>query len=114
MKNTQIDNLVILVAFIVLVYMSTTNNKEVRRVSNKLTTGWINTVLVMLIVGLTLTENLRLGLLVAILYLVAVIRFNNGLHENFSQLGPSPLNCSTYGNSKERTGTAFYPLHASN
>ena len=32
MKNTQIDNLVILVAFIVLVYIST-NNQEVRRVS---------------------------------------------------------------------------------
>ena len=68
----------------------------------------------MLIIGLTLTENLRLGILVAVLYLVSVIRFNNGSQENFSQRGPSPLNCKTYGNSKERTGTAFYPLHASN
>ena len=114
MKNTQIDNLVILVAFVVLVFISTTNNQEVRRVSNKLTTGWVNTVLVMLIIGLTLTENLRLGILVAVLYLIAVIRFNNGINENFSNSGPSPLNCATYGDSKEKTGTAFYPLHASN
>ncbi len=114
MKNTQLDNLVILVAFVVLVFISTTNNQEVRRVSNKLTTGWVNTVLIMLIVGLSLTENLRLGLLVAVLYLIAVIRFNRDLQENFSKPGPSPLNCATYGNSKERTGTAFYPLHASN
>ena len=114
MKNTQLDNLVILVAFVVLVFISTTNNQEVRRVSNKLTTGWVNTVLIMLIVGLSLTENLRLGLLVAVLYLIAVIRFNRDLQENFSKPGPSPLNCATYGNSKERNGTAFYPLHASN
>lgn len=114
MKNTQLDNLVILVAFVVLVFISTTNNQEVRRVSNKLTTGWVNTVLIMLIVGLSLTENLRLGLLVAVLYLIAVIRFNRDLQENFSKPGPSPLNCATYGNSKERAGTAFYPLHASN
>jgi hypothetical protein len=114
MKNTQLDNLVILVAFVVLVFTSTTNNQEVRRVSNKLTTGWVNTVLIMLIIGLTLTENLRLGLLVSVLYLIAVIRFNTDLQENFSKPGPSPLNCATYGNSKEKSGTAFYPLHASN
>jgi hypothetical protein len=114
MKNTYLNNLGVLVVFLVLVYVSTTNNQEVRRVSNKLTTGWINTVLIMLILGLSMTEDLQIGLLVTVVYLIAVVRFNRDLKENFSQRGPSPLNCETYGNSKEKTGTTFYPLHASN
>ena len=62
MKNTYLNNLGVLVVFLVLVYVSTTNNQEVRRVSNKLTTGWINTVLIMLILGLSMTEDLQIGL----------------------------------------------------
>jgi len=111
MKNTQLDNLIVLISFLVLVYISITNNQEVKRVSNKLTTGWINTLLIMLILLLTMTENLRVGLLVSLLYLIVVVRFNNSLTENFSQYGPSPLNCKTYGNSKEKTGSAFYPIN---
>lgn len=111
MKNTQLDNLIVLISFLVLVYISITNNQEVKRVSNKLTTGWINTLLIMLILLLTMTENLRVGLLVSLLYLIVVVRFNNSLTENFSQYGPSPLNCKTYGDSKEKTGTAFYPIN---
>ena len=114
MKNSHLNNLGVLIVFLVLVYVSITNNMEVRRVSNKLTSGWVNTVLILLILGLAMTEDLRIGLLVSVLYLVAVVRFNNGVQENFSVSGPSPLNCATYGDSKERTGTAFYPLHASN
>ena len=113
MKNSHLSNLGVLLVFLALVFMSVTNNMEVRRVSNKLTTGWINTVLILLILGLAVTEDLRIGLLVSVIYLVAVVRFNNGTHENFRS-GPSPLNCSTYGDSKKRTGTAFYPLHATN
>jgi hypothetical protein len=113
MKNSHLNNLGVLIVFLVLVFMSITNNMEVRRVSNKLTSGWVNTVLILLILGLAMTEDLRIGLLVSVLYLVAVVRFNNGTHENFMS-GPSPLNCSTYGDSKKKTGTAFYPLHASN
>ena len=113
MKNSHLSNLGVLVVFLALVFMSVTNNMEVRRVSNKLTSGWINTVLILLILGLAVTEDLRIGLLVSVIYLVAVVRFNNGTHENFRS-GPSPLNCSTYGDSKKRTGTAFYPLHATN
>ena len=113
MKNNQLNNLVILIVFLVLVFTSITNNMEVRRVSNKLTTGWVNTVLILLILGLSITEDLQIGLLISVLYLVAVVRFNSGSNENFIS-GPSPLNCSTYGDSKKRTGTAFYPLHASN
>tara|TARA_B110001469_G_C9306432_1_gene166058 strand:- start:9 stop:344 length:336 start_codon:yes stop_codon:yes gene_type:complete len=111
MKNTQLDNLIVLISFLVLVYISITNNQEVKRVSNKLTTGWINTLLIMLILLLTMTENLRVGLLVSLLYLIVVVRFNNSLTENFSQYGPSPLNCKTYGDSKEKTGSAFYPIN---
>lgn len=113
MKNNHLNNLAVLVVFLALVFMSVTNNMEVRRVSNKLTSGWINTVLILLILGLAITEDLRIGLLVSVLYLVAVVRFNNSSHENFRS-GPSPLNCSTYGDSKQKTGTAFYPLHVSN
>ena len=110
--NTHLNNLCVLVAFLVLVFISSTTNPEVTRVANKLTTGWVNTLLILLIVTLTMTENLRLGLLVTLVYLICVVRFNNGLTENFqSKPGPSPLNCSTYGDSKEKTGTAFYPLN---
>lgn len=113
MKNSYLNNLSVLVAFLVLIFLTTTDNQEVRRVSNKLTSGWVNTLLILLIISLTMTENLRVGLLVAVLYLIVVVRFNNGLTENFqSRAGPSPLNCDTYGDSKEKTGTAFYPLHA--
>tara|TARA_B100000795_G_C22707140_1_gene402023 strand:+ start:249 stop:584 length:336 start_codon:yes stop_codon:yes gene_type:complete len=111
MNNIHLDNLTVLISFLVLVYISITKNQEVRRVSNKLTTGWINTLLIMLILLLTMTENLRLGLLISLLYLIVVVRFNNGLTENFSQYGPSPLKCSTYGDSKEKTGTSFYPIN---
>ena len=81
MKNTYLNNLGVLVVFLVLVYVSTTNNQEVRRVSNKLTTGWINTVLIMLILGLSMTEDLQIGLLVTVVYLIAVVRFNRDLKE---------------------------------
>ncbi len=111
MKNTHLNNLSVLIGFLVLVFVSSTENKEVERVANKLTTGWVNTLLILLIVSLTMTENLRLGLLLSLVYLIAVVRFNHGLVENFSQNGPSPLNCSTYGNSREKTGSAFYPIN---
>lgn len=110
--NTTLNNLCVLVGFLILVFISSTQNQEVTRVANKLTTGWVNTLLILLIVTLTMTENLRLGLLVVLVYLISVVRFNNGLHENFkSKPGPSPLNCDTYGNSREKTGTAFYPIN---
>ena len=110
--NQHLYNLCVLIAFLIIVFISSTQNMEVRRVANKLTTGWVNTLLILLIVTLTMTENLRCGLLVTFVYLISVVRFNNGLTENFeSKPGPSPLNCSTYGNSRENTGTAFYPLN---
>lgn len=110
--NSHLHNLLVLLIFVVLVFVSTSNNDEFRRVINKLTTGWINTVLILLILGLSMTENLRVGLLVSVIYLISVVRFNRNLTENFSQPGPNPLDCKTYGNSKKNTGTAFYPLHA--
>ena len=65
----------------------------------------------MLILLLSMTENLKVGLLISLIYLIVVVRFNNGLTENFSKYGPSPLNCKTYGDSKEKTGTSFYPIN---
>ena len=110
--NYHLNNLCVLVAFLVLVYISSTTNQEVGRVANKLTTGWVNTLLILLIVTLTMTEHLRLGLLVTLVYLISVVRFNNGLQENFdSKPGPSPLNCDTYGDSREKTGSAYYPIN---
>ena len=110
--NQHLNNLCVLIGFLIIVFISTTNNNEVKRVANKLTKGWVNTLLILLIVTLTMTEDLRCGLLVTFVYLISVIRFNNGLTENFeSKPGPSPLNCSTYGKSRENTGTAFYPIN---
>ena len=58
MNSSQLNILFVLISFLILVCISTTNDQEVRRISNKLTTGWINTLLIMLILLLSMTENL--------------------------------------------------------
>ena len=65
--------------------------------------------LVLLIIVLTCTENIQIGFMLALLFLIMLVRFNQ--RENFIS-GPSPLNCETYGDSKKKTGTSYYPLHA--
>ena len=71
------------------------------------------TILIIVIITLVLTENIKIGFYLTILYLFLLIKYNNV--ENFkSERGYSPLNCKTYGDSRKKTGSSFYPLHAMN
>lgn len=103
----QLSLSVVLVALALLA--GTTNNKKVSRIGRQITTGYVNTILILLIIVLTLTEDLQIGFMLTLIYLILLVRFKK--QENFES-GPSPLNCNTYGSSKVNTGTAFYPLHS--
>ena len=94
---------------ILTLFIAATNNKKVAKVSHNLTEGSVNTVLIVLIIVLTLTEDMQVGFVLTVLYLIMLVRFR--VRENFES-GPSPLNCDTYGDSKKKTGIAQYPLHA--
>lgn len=111
MKNTNLDYLLTFLSFLILVFISNTKNQEVKRISNKLTKGWINTLLILLIICLSMTENIRIGLFMAFIYILCVVRFSDSPMEYFSNYGPSPLNCSTYGDSRKKTGSSFYPIN---
>tara|TARA_B100000768_G_C11170695_1_gene328577 strand:- start:389 stop:730 length:342 start_codon:yes stop_codon:yes gene_type:complete len=111
MNNTNLDYILTFLSFLILVFISNTKNKEVKRISNKLTKGWINTLLILLIITLSMTENIRIGLFIAFTYILCIVRFNDSPMEHFSNYGPSPLNCGTYGNSRKNTGVAFYPIN---
>ena len=91
-------------------FISVSNDEKLRRASNKVTHGQVNTILIVVIIALLLTVDVVMGFLLAVIYMIALIRFNKD-SENF-QSGPSPLACATYGDSKKKTGSAFYPLHA--
>ena len=110
MKNNKaILNCVMSLVLIALtLFLGTTNNRKVKKVGNQLTEGKVNTVLIVLIIVLTLTEDLQIGFMLTLIYLVMLVRFNK--KENFMS-GPSPLKCETYGDSRKRTGTAFYPIN---
>jgi hypothetical protein len=113
MKQNILYNLLLLIV-IIIVYLVTipdniVTNSKLNNIMNKLTHGSINTLLLLSIIGLTLVEDLNIGFLLCIIYLVILIRTNHPIQHFRS--GPSPLNCKTYGNSKEKNGVAFYPLH---
>ena len=108
-QNEMLQMSLCVLLIVVTLLVSTTNNKKVSRIGRQVTTGYVNTVLILLIIVLTLTEDLQIGFTLALLYLVLLVRFNK--RENFES-GPSPIKCDTYGDSKKKTGTAFYPLHA--
>lgn len=114
MKQNNLNSVLLTLLIIVVFYVSLSNqlivNPKINNVLNKLTTGSVNTLLLLLIIGLTLSEDVNVGFLLAVIYLVVLIRTNKN-KEGFES-GPSPLNCKTYGNSKEKTGVAYYPLHA--
>jgi len=113
MKQNILYNLLLLILIVIVYYVTVSNNivnnPKVNNVMNRLTEGSVNTVLLLVIIGLTLTEDLNIGFLLSIIYLVVLIRTNH-TKEQFRS-GPSPLNCKTYGNSREKNGVAFYPLH---
>jgi hypothetical protein len=101
---------IILIASIL--YVSISKNNKLEEIGRKLTQGKINTLLILVIITLILTENVNLGILLSILYLLTLVRFNTK-KENFqSEYGPSPLNCDTYRNKKDKIGNTQYPLHA--
>ena len=112
MNMNMCSNILILALIVSIIYVSISNNNNLRTLGNRLTSGQINTVLILVIITLILTENIQIGLLVTILYLLMLIRFNSTKQqENFeSDYGPNPLACDTYGDNKN--GTSFYPLHA--
>lgn len=94
---------------LVTLFVGTTNHRKIAKIGRQVTSGYVNTVLILLIIVLSLTEDLQIGFTLALLYLILLVRFNK--RENFES-GPSPLKCDTYGDKKKKTGTAFYPLHA--
>tara|TARA_Y200000002_G_C22638473_1_gene645804 strand:+ start:288 stop:635 length:348 start_codon:yes stop_codon:yes gene_type:complete len=108
--NLVFVTLLIIVVFYVTLSNQVVNNPKISNVLNKLTSGSVNTLLLLLIIGLTLSEDVNIGFLLAVVYLVVLIRTNKN-KEGFES-GPSPLDCKTYGNSREKTGVAYYPLHA--
>ena len=109
-NNTKLVQCLLSVVIIILaLFIGTTNNNKVRKLGNQLTQGTVNTVLILLIIVLTLTEDLQVGFMLTLIYLIMLVRFNR--RENFES-GPSPLSCKTYGDSRKRTGVAQYPLHA--
>lgn len=105
-----IYNLSVVALLLALIYLSTTNERTVRNMSRRLTSGYVNTILILCIISLSMYEDKHIGFIVAVIYLVLVVRFQELFIENFKS-GPSPLNCSTYGDSKERTGSAYYPIN---
>ncbi len=102
-------NILLLILAILVLFLSVTNNRKVKKVSQQLTNGNVNIVLILLIILLTSTEDINSGFLLTLVFLIMLIRFNT--KEGFVS-GPSPLNCDTYGDSREKTGSVFYPLNA--
>ncbi len=98
-----------LLLVVITLFLSVTHNRKVSKVGRQLTSGPVNTVLILLIIVLTITEDMQVGFMLTLIYLILLVRFNR--QENFES-GPSPLNCDTYGDSKKRNGSSFYPLHA--
>jgi di/tricarboxylate transporter len=109
LNNESINCLASLILIVLVIFVSVTNNKNVRRVGNQITSGTVNTILILLIIALVLTEDLQMGFVLSLIYLVILVRFNE-YAENFKS-GPSPLSCDTYKNNKEKTGGTFYPLN---
>ena len=114
MKQNNLNLVLLTILIFALFFVAASNSVEkdskTNRILKKLTEGKVNTLLLILIIALTLSEDLQVGFLLAAIYLVVLVRTQKS-REDFES-GPSPLNCKTYGDSKEKTGTAFYPLHS--
>ena len=113
MNNTNdVINLLCLIGLFVLVfYTAISENNRLKDVGHKITEGQINTVLILVIIVLVMTENLQVGFLLLVIYTILLFRFNNKNNKEGFRPGPSPLDCKTYGDSNKRVGSAFYPLH---
>ena len=116
MAQTNIYHSILLVVLIVIaMYLGVSNhiinNPKVNNLLHRIVDGRFNTLLIFLIIALTLTENLNVGFILCIIYLLILVRIHRVNSKEGFKSGPSPLNCKTYGNSREKTGVAFYPLH---
>lgn len=111
-NNLECFGNIILIIILFLVF--TTNNVEVNKISNKMVNGNLNTILILVIITLILTENVKIGFYLTIIYLVLLMKKNHNIENFDSDLGYSPLDCNTYGESKKKTGNSFYPLHMIN
>ena len=113
MNNTNdILNLLCLIGLFVLVFFTAiSENKRLKDVGNKVTKGNINTLLILVIIVLVMTENLQVGFLLLVIYTILLFRFNKDNNKEGFKPGPSPLDCKTYGDSNKKVGSAFYPLH---
>ena len=115
MKNTNCECMINIILIIIIISLAITNNKEIKNIGQKITDGYMNNLIIIIIIALTTSENMKIGLYLTIIYLFLLIKYNKNFKKftNFkSQHGYSPLNCKTYGNSKKKTGSTFYPLHA--
>ena len=108
-------SILLVVLIVVVMYLGISNhiitNSKVNNLLHRLVDGRFNTLLIFAIVALTLTEDLNLGFLLCIIYLLILVRVHRVNSKEGFNNGPSPLKCKTYGNSREKTGVAFYPLH---
>ena len=104
-NNTK---LICLALIVILIFVTITNNINPKILL--ITQGPINTILILAIITLCLQENINIGFLVAIIYLVLLTRnTHKNQNENFESIsGPSPLSCSTY---KKNKMNVQYPLH---
>lgn len=107
--NDMINNMCLIVLVVLVFVSALSQDKKLKKIANQLTDGKINTLLILVIVALIMTENLQVGFLLLVIYSVLLYRFHNN-KEGFKP-GPSPLDCKTYGDSNKRVGSAFYPLH---
>ena len=116
MAQLNIYYTILLIVLIVLaMYLGISNHiintPKVNNLLHRIADGRFNTLLIFLIIALTLTEDLNIGFLLCMIYLIILIRVHRVQANEGFRSGPSPLNCKTYGNSREKTGVAFYPLH---
>tara|TARA_B100000989_G_C19216110_1_gene333905 strand:- start:159 stop:548 length:390 start_codon:yes stop_codon:yes gene_type:complete len=113
MNNTNdVLNLLCLIGLFVLVFFTAiSESKRLKDVGHKITDGNINTLLILVIIVLVMTENLQVGFLLLVIYTVLLFRFNVKKNNEGFKPGPSPLDCKTYGDTNKRVGSAFYPLH---
>jgi hypothetical protein len=108
-------SILLIVLIVITMYLGISNHiintPKVNNLLHRIVEGRFNTLLIFLIIALTLTEDLNIGFLLCMIYLIILIRIHRVQASEGFRSGPSPLNCKTYGNSREKTGVAFYPLH---
>ena len=76
MQNNNECLIKIILIVIIFILVLNNNNKTIQNFGNKITSGYINTILIVVIIGLILTENIQIGFYLAIIYLFLLIKYN--------------------------------------